>query len=95
MTPFVFDTGALSLFYANDQRLKPYVDKIARDRIPSASLFGNSRRILLQDMSESRPGGGDTLVHGAQREDASCRDHPRIILSRRSTEVQEQQALAG
>jgi predicted nucleic acid-binding protein len=33
MTPFVFDTGALSLFYANDQRLKPYVDKVSRDTI--------------------------------------------------------------
>jgi len=28
MTSFVFDTGALSLFYADDERLRPLIDKI-------------------------------------------------------------------
>ena len=28
MTSFIFDTGALSLFYANDERLRPLVDKV-------------------------------------------------------------------
>ncbi|MDV3244913.1 MAG: PIN domain-containing protein [Nitrososphaerales archaeon] len=28
MTSFVFDTGVLSLFYADDDRLRPVVDKI-------------------------------------------------------------------
>ena len=28
MTSFVFDTGALSLFYASDERLRPLVDKV-------------------------------------------------------------------
>jgi len=32
MTSFVFDTGALSLFYAYDQRLRPTVDMISADR---------------------------------------------------------------
>lgn len=34
MTSFIFDTGALSLFYADDERLRPLVDGIhgGRDR---------------------------------------------------------------
>ncbi len=32
MTSFVFDTGALSLFYASDERLRPPVDKIHAER---------------------------------------------------------------
>ncbi len=32
MTSFVFDTGALSLFYADDERLRPLVDKIRGER---------------------------------------------------------------
>ncbi len=32
MTSFVFDTGALSLFYADDERLRPLVDKIHGER---------------------------------------------------------------
>jgi predicted nucleic acid-binding protein len=32
LTSFVFDTGALSLFYADDGRLRPLVDKIHRER---------------------------------------------------------------
>lgn len=32
MTSFVFDTGVLSLFYADDERLRPLIDKIHRDR---------------------------------------------------------------
>lgn len=31
MTSFVFDTGALSLFYADDERLRPPVEKIHRE----------------------------------------------------------------
>jgi predicted nucleic acid-binding protein len=32
MISFVFDTGALSLFYADDERLRPLVDKIHGER---------------------------------------------------------------
>jgi predicted nucleic acid-binding protein len=32
MESFVFDTGALSLFFADDQRLRPVVDKIGSRR---------------------------------------------------------------
>jgi len=39
MKPFVFDTGAISLFYADDQRLRPFVDKI---RLKQAEGFLSS-----------------------------------------------------
>lgn len=32
MTTFVFDTGALSLFFAEDERLRPFVEKIHAER---------------------------------------------------------------
>ena len=32
MTTFVFDTGALSLFYADDERLRPLVNRIHAER---------------------------------------------------------------
>jgi predicted nucleic acid-binding protein len=32
MTSFVFDTGALSLFYADDERLRPLIDKIHAEK---------------------------------------------------------------
>ncbi len=32
MNSFVFDTGVLSLFYADDERLRPLVDKIHGER---------------------------------------------------------------
>jgi len=32
MTSFVFDTGALSLFYADDERLSPLVGRIQEER---------------------------------------------------------------
>src|SRR5712691_4116644 len=32
MTSFIFDAGALSLFYAEDERLRPLVDKIQGER---------------------------------------------------------------
>src|SRR2546428_13241413 len=42
MTSFVFDTGALSLFYADDERLRPLIDKIhgggARGLLSSVKL---------------------------------------------------------
>jgi len=42
MTSFVFDTGALSLFYADDERLRPLIDKIhgggARGLLSSVTL---------------------------------------------------------
>ncbi len=30
MTSFVFDTGVLSLFYAEDKRIRPVIDEVAR-----------------------------------------------------------------
>lgn len=32
MTSFVFDTGALSLFFVDDERLRPIVDRIFREK---------------------------------------------------------------